>query len=126
MKQASILSYWPTERGIDTKDYISSIAVASDKQFDESRERLRKREAKRKAQEKFKRPAFMRQGFPSEERRKDEQLGTQPGPAQILSSQVVPPSSQIQGQPVTMSQPVAGAFGDRKKVKKGKKKSGFR
>jgi RNA polymerase I-specific transcription initiation factor RRN6 len=126
VKQASILSFWPTERGVDTKDYVSSIVLANDKQFDEARERLRKREAKRKAQEKFKRPAFMRQGLPSEERRKGGELGTQPGPAQVLSSQLVPPSSQIQGPQVTMSQPVAGVFGDRKKVKKGKKKSGFR
>ena len=46
-----------------------------------------------------------------------------------MSSQMqVPNSSQTQGfgtPTVTMSQPVAGAFGERKKAKKGKRKSGF-
>lgn len=120
IKQASILAYWPTERGVDTKEYISSVAAASDRQFDDARARLRKMEAKRKAQsEKYRRPAFMRQGF-------QESSAGEQAPAHALSSQLAPPSSQTQGVPVTMSQPVSGAFGDRKKVKKGKRKSGFR
>ncbi|KAF7544354.1 hypothetical protein G7Z17_g10008 [Cylindrodendrum hubeiense] len=133
---SSVLSYWPTERGISTDDYVSSVAVASDKKFDVARQRLHKIETRRKAHaEKYKLPAFMRQGASQRGRRKDDatELPSQPAPApamQIMSSQQrVPESSQsmgLAGPSVTMSQPVAGLFGDRKKVKKAKRKSGFR
>ncbi|KAM5343058.1 hypothetical protein ACJ41O_014024 [Fusarium nematophilum] len=142
-KQSSVLSYWPTERGVGTENYISSVAEASDRKFDDARQRLQKIENKRKAQaEKYKLPPFMRQG--GESRRatqgssqvrpqRDEamELPDLPPPsAQVLSSQPrFPESSQSQGVlgPLfPMSQPVAGAFGDRKKAKKGKRKSGFR
>ncbi|KAK7423920.1 hypothetical protein QQX98_000792 [Neonectria punicea] len=149
-KPSSVLSYWPTERGVSTEDYVSSVAVASDKQFDAARQRLQKIESRRKAQaEKYKVPAFMRQGVSQVSRRKAEApelpalpkqprqvpaLPKQPRqvPAihQALSSQQrVPESSQsmsFPGPSVTMSQPVPGMFGDRKKAKKAKRKSGFR
>ncbi|PNY27960.1 Uncharacterized protein TCAP_02105 [Tolypocladium capitatum] len=133
IKQSKILSYWPTERGVDTKDYVSSVAVATDEKFNDARQRLRKIEAKRKAQaERYKRPTFMRQGFPMSDGPIHEatSLPMRPPPVQAMSSQqAVPDSSQMQGPfgpSVTMSQPVPGIFGDRKKVKKGKRKSGFR
>lgn len=132
-KQSKIISYWPTERGVDTKDYISSVAIATDEKFNDARQRLRKIEAKRKAQaERYKRPAFMRQGFPTSDGPSQEgtSLPMRPPPVQAMSSQqAMPDSSQTQGPfgpSVTMSQPVPGMFGDRKKVKKGKRKSGFR
>lgn len=131
-KQSSVLSHWPTELGVSTQDYVSSVAVATDRKFDVARDRLKKIEARRKAQaEKYKLPAFMRQGVSQGEssRANAEELPTQPVPMQIMSSQAVIHSSQSQGfggPSVAMSQPVPGAFGDRKKVKKGKRKSGFR
>ncbi|POR38068.1 Uncharacterized protein TPAR_01715 [Tolypocladium paradoxum] len=132
-RQSKILSYWPTKRGIDTKDYVSSVAVATDDKFNDARQRLRKIEAKRKAQaERYKRPAFMRQGFPVSDGPSQEgtSLPMRPPPVQAMSSQqAVADSSQTQGPlgpSVTMSQPVPGVFGDRKKVKKEKRKSGFR
>jgi RNA polymerase I-specific transcription initiation factor RRN6 len=148
-KPSNVLSYWPSERGLDTSDYISSVAVASDRQFDEARQRLQRIEARRKAHaEKYRRPAFMRQGFPSDpaaDPGQDPRSGSgsgssqqlpvlqpqvqvrtaMPAPTQIMSSQQPPTSSQT-GPPIAMSQPAPGAFGDRKKAKKAKKKSGFR
>lgn len=130
-KQAGVLSHWPTERGIGTSGYISSVAIASDKKFDDARQRLQRIETRRKALvDKYKRPAFMRQGFSKSQKEDENRLAPirQPAPTQIMSSQQVPNSSQSQGPlGMTMSQPVAGAFGgDRKKPKKPKKKSGFR
>ncbi|KAH7133312.1 RNA polymerase I-specific transcription initiation factor RRN6-like protein [Dactylonectria estremocensis] len=133
-KPSSVLSYWPTERGISTEDYVSSVAVASDKKFDAARQRLQKIEMRRKAQtEKYKLPSFMKQGSSQRGRRKDDavDLPSQAAPApamQAMSSQQrVPESSQSMGGPsYIMSQPVPGLFGDRKKVKKPKKRSGFR
>ncbi|KND94169.1 hypothetical protein TOPH_00866 [Tolypocladium ophioglossoides CBS 100239] len=132
-KQSKIISYWPTERGVDTRDYVSSVAVATDEKFNDARQRLRKIEAKRKAQaERYRRPAFMRQGFPMSDVPSQEgiSLPMRPPPMQAMSSQqAAPDSSQTQGPfgpSVTMSQPVPGMFGDRKKTKKGKRKSGFR
>ncbi|KJZ77094.1 hypothetical protein HIM_03415 [Hirsutella minnesotensis 3608] len=134
LAQPNVLLYWPTRPGEDTRDYISSVAIASEERFSGAKERLRKKEAKRKAYaEHFKRPAFMRQGFPTSDglgsSQREAVLPIRPPAAatQILSSQqVVPESSQSQAPWVTMSQPVSGAFGDRKKGKKGKRKSGFR
>ncbi|KAJ4186151.1 hypothetical protein NW767_004812 [Fusarium falciforme] len=142
-KQSSVLSYWPTERGVGTEDYVSSVAVASDKKFDDARQRLQRIETKRKAHaEKYKLPAFMRQGGSSQRATQGSSQVRPPAdegtslpalpaqPVQIMSSQQrVPESSQSQGllgPAFTMSQPVSGVFGDRKKVKKGKRKSGFR
>lgn len=131
-KQSTVLSHWPTELGVSTQDYVSSVAVATDRKFDEARDRLKRIEARRKAQsEKYKLPAFMRQGVSQGDTRKAhaEELPTQPVPMHVMSSQAVVHSSQSQGfggPSVAMSQPVAGVFGDRKKVKKGKRKSGFR
>lgn len=142
-KSSTVLSYWPAHRGSGTEDYVSSVAIASESQFDEAKRRLKKIEDRRKAQaEKYKLPAFMRQGAPQSQssRRRTEaansDLPSQPVPVrppavQTMSSQQRgPDSSQSQGLsqflPVAMSQPMPGAFGDRKKVKKPKRKSGFR
>jgi RNA polymerase I-specific transcription initiation factor RRN6 len=132
-KQSSVLDYWPAERGLDTSDYVSSVAVASDKQFEEARQRLRRKTAKRQAQGERARLISKAGRVPRGSELRMESDGfasTPPGPAQIMSSQQqVPASSQSQGflgPQVTMSQPVSGVFGDRKKVKKGKKRSGFR
>ncbi|KAG5923841.1 hypothetical protein E4U42_004811 [Claviceps africana] len=130
-----VLSYWPTKRGVDIGGYVSSIAVAEEARFSHIKARRRRVESKMKAQaEKYKIPPFRRQGFPvSDNLREDDvvaDFARRPPPAQIMSSQVaVPDSSQsfgVAGPSVTMSQPVSGAFGDRKKVKKSKRKSGFR
>jgi RNA polymerase I-specific transcription initiation factor RRN6 len=133
LKEAAVLSYWPKERGIDTQNYVSSVAIASEEKFDGARQRVRQREMKRKAlAEKYKLPEFLKQGESSASKsRQRESLSTIPirtaAPMQIMSSQQGPASSQSQGfADVTMSQPVSGAFGDRKKSKKPKKKSGFR
>lgn len=156
-KPASVLAYWPSERGVDPKDYTSSVAIASDKKFDYARQRLQKIEGKRKAMaEKYKRPAFKRKGVPDSEPdlpappssttsggipriKAETQVMSSQGPLpNIMTSQGPGPnimssqgsgiaSSQAQRRGVTMSQVVPGVFGgDRKKVKKTKKKSGFR
>lgn len=135
-KSSSVLSYWPKERGVGTQDYVSSVAIASDRQFDEARQRLQRIEHRRRTQaEKYKLPAFKRPtpatAFrPSLQPERLPVIEQQPVPAQAMSSQQqVPDSSQSQGPfgpSVTMSQPVAGMFGDRKKTKKAKRKSGFR
>lgn len=129
-KSHNLLSYWPAERGQDTDDYVSTVAVASDDKFRDARERLQRKEAKRRSHvEEFRRQSIMRQSMGRS--RDDEPRGPSPGPArvQIMSSQAGPSSSQTQGPsvpPVTMSQPVSGAFGARKKKTKPKRKSGFR
>ncbi|KAF9771945.1 hypothetical protein IL306_010414 [Fusarium sp. DS 682] len=154
-KRSNVLSYWPSERGISTDDYISSVAIASDRKFDEARLRLQRIENRRKAQnDKYKLPPFMREGrepkakktsvrttagmnpMSSPMRPQREEPNTlppmpaAPTPAQIMSSQQgIPSSSQSQGlfgPSFAMSQPVSGIFGDRKKAKKNKRKSGFR
>ncbi|KAG5977266.1 hypothetical protein E4U55_006936 [Claviceps digitariae] len=135
LKRPKVLSYWPTKRGVDTGGYVSSVAVAEEAKFSHIKERRRRVETKRKAQsEKYKIPPFRRQGFPASDSLREDELFTdftqrQP-PMQAMSSQLaVPEPSQslgIAGPSVTMSQPVSGAFGDRKKVKKSKRKSGFR
>lgn len=121
-KRSSILSYWPKERGVDPNDYVSSLARANEELFRDAKERLKRKEAKRKAHtEKFKRPAFMRQGLPEI----NPMAPMRPQPMQIMSSQAAPAATQTQ-MPMTMSQPVRGTFGDRQKKKKKKKTMGFR
>ena len=133
-KPSSVLSFWPTERGVSTQHYVSSVAISTEQKFDEARERLQKREARRKAQaEKFNlRMGLAKQLASSGSQRHD--AGTMQsfaGPsrateaAQTMSSQQMPSSSQS-AVPITMSQPVLGVYGDRRKAKKAKKKSGFR
>jgi RNA polymerase I-specific transcription initiation factor RRN6 len=122
-KRSKVLSYWPKERGVDPNDYVSSLARANEELFRDAKERLQRKEAKRKAQsEKFRRPAFMRQGLPDI----NPMSPMRPPPVQVMSSQAAPDATQTQVPTVTMSQPVSGMFGDRKKAKKGKRKSGFR
>ncbi|KAI5458102.1 RNA polymerase I-specific transcription-initiation factor-domain-containing protein [Mariannaea sp. PMI_226] len=140
-KPSSVLSYWPKERGVSTHDYVSSVAIASERQFDEARKRLKKAVDRRKSHaEKYKLPPLMRPGASQMGRRRSEVM--EPGsssqapvrapavPMQIMSSQQqrIPGSSQSQGlgPSVAMSQPMPGVFGDRKKAKKPKRKSGFR
>ncbi|KOS22428.1 hypothetical protein ESCO_001783 [Escovopsis weberi] len=136
-KQSKVISYWPAERGADPAEYISTIVRANEELLRGAKERLKRIEAKRKARaEKYKRPAFMRQGLPDldagraqRDRSFAEQSPFRPSPIKVMSSQRFMDSSQIQGvagPSFAMSQPVAGAFGDRKKVKKAKRKSGFR
>ncbi|XWX00810.1 hypothetical protein V2A60_008831 [Cordyceps javanica] len=129
-KSHSLLSYWPAERGHNPEHYVSTVAVASDDRFRDARERLQRKEARRKSHvDKFRRQSMMRQGTGRDP--EDEVMGSSPGPTrvQVLSSQAGPSSSQTQAQslpPLTMSQPVSGAFGARKKKSKPKRKSGFR
>lgn len=158
VKQSSVLSRWPTERGVSTDDYISSVAIASDRKFEDARLRLQRIESKRKAHaEKYRLPPSMRQNGESTPKARKSQIRTgglgapprssqmrplredptdlppmpaAPTPAQFMSSQQgMPSSSQSQGifgPSIAMSQPVSGIFGDRKKAKKPKRKSGFR
>ncbi|KAH6608130.1 hypothetical protein Trco_004443 [Trichoderma cornu-damae] len=122
-RRSKVLAYWPRERGVDVNDYVSSVARANEELFRDAKERLRRIEAKRKARsEKFRRPAFMRQGLADI----NPMSPMRPHPMQIMSSQAAPDATQTQAPAVTMSQPVSGLFGDRKKAKKGKRKSGFR
>lgn len=153
VKPSNVLSYWPTERGVSTDDYISSVAVATDRKFDDARSRLQRIESKRKAQnDKYKLPPFMRDGrdpkairtsarttagnpmsSPMRPRREEAMalppISVAPTPQTMSSQQGIPSSSQSQGlfgPSFAMSQPVSGIFGDRKKAKKNKRKSGFR
>ncbi|KAK8146118.1 hypothetical protein G3M48_003577 [Beauveria asiatica] len=129
-KSHNLLSYWPTERGHDPKYYVSTVAIATDDKFRDARERLQRKEAKRRSHvEKFRRQSMMRQSMGHD--REDEGMGSSPGPMRMqhMSSQAGPSSSQTQAPsmpPLTMSQPVSGAFGARKKKSKLKRKSGFR
>jgi RNA polymerase I-specific transcription initiation factor RRN6 len=127
-KSIDLLSYWPSKRGIDTQGYISSVSLATDDKFREARERLQRKEARLKSHvDKFRRMSAKRQSVgPNEDA---VAVSPRPPPMQIMSSQQMPSSSQTQGAsvpPLTMSQPTSGAFGDRKKTKKPKRKSGFR
>ena len=87
-KPAAVLDFWPSQRGVDTEGYVSSVAIASDRKFDHAREKLRQaelsRQKKRAAAEKLKRPAFKRKGFPD-----SEPDGLPSSPA-IRSSQALP------------------------------------
>ncbi|KAF4123741.1 hypothetical protein GMORB2_6442 [Geosmithia morbida] len=140
-KKPAVLSYWPTERGVDPATYVSSVAIASDKKLDGARQRLQRIEAKRRAtSDRYRRrvppppltssSSLARSGLPSPlpEKRDDDRSGV--ATQQVLSSQLqMPPSSsQVPGPPViSMSQPVSGPFGGRKKKKaKKEKRSGFR
>lgn len=133
-KPAQLLSLWPTERGVSIEDYVSSVAIATERKFDPAKQRLQKIEAKRRAMtDKYRLPPSMRRGLSSQaepHQTQQEALNipmrpAQPSMAGFMTSQQVPSSSQSQA-PVTMSQPMSGAFGERKKTKKTKKKSGFR
>ncbi|OAQ97429.1 hypothetical protein LLEC1_05908 [Akanthomyces lecanii] len=129
-KSHNLLSYWPAERGHDPESYVSTVAVASDDKFREAREKLQRKEARRRSHvDKFRRQSMMRpsMGYGHEH----EVMGSSPGPTrvQVMSSQAGPSSSQTQAPsmlPLTMSQPVSGPFGARKKKPRPKRKSGFR
>ena len=119
LKAPQVLSLWPTEHGVDPRDYVSSVAVATDEKFTHAKQRLQRIEAKRKAQkEKYRRPAFMRQAFPASDGLSENAFAPEirpprPPPVHAMSSQQRGPDSSqshgFVGPPVTMSQPVAGA-----------------
>lgn len=147
-KPAAVLDLWPSERGVTPVEYVSSVAVATDKRFDYARQKYEKLENKKKKMREKLKPAFKRKGFPGSEQdslpirppilssqappiiKSETQPKSSQGPMpNIMSSQgQMLESSQIQPRGgVTMSQVVPGVFGgDRKKAKKTKKKSGFR
>lgn len=128
-KSAALLELWPEEPGTGLEEYVSSVTMATDDKFRDARERQLKRDARRKSHaEKYNRLATIRQSLPHTN--PDIQVSpVRPLPAQVMSSQQkAPDSSQpnaMCGPAFTMSQPLAGPFGDRKK-KKPKRKSGFR
>lgn len=146
-KQADVLSFWPARRGTDTADYVSSVTLATEDKVKGAREAKQKKEARRRSQiDKFRRQSMMRQPMSADESAfgtpvrpagtpvrpsgtpMRPSIGTPARPSHPMSSQQVPNSSQSQGPgfpAVTMSQPVSGLFGERKKAKKGKRKSGF-
>lgn len=133
LKPPKVLSYWPSERGVDTDGYISSVALAEEAKFSHIKERRRRVESRKRAQsEKYKLPPMRRSA--GETKREEDNfvdLTQRRAPAtQIMSSQQAGPGSSqsfmVAGPSVAMSQPVSGVFGDRKVVKKGKRKSGFR
>lgn len=134
LKEDRIIKRWPVERGVGTQEYRSSVAIATEKQFDELRQRKQRGETRKKAlAERYKRLSGIGSSAAGGRAAPSDAVGiysTPAGPAQIMSSQAGGPvSSQSQGpffSQVAMSQPVAGAFGDRKKAKKSKKRSGFR
>ncbi|GAB0137248.1 hypothetical protein EsDP_00005522 [Epichloe bromicola] len=137
LRPPKTLSYWPTERGVDTGGYVSSVAVAEEARVSHIKERLIRVETRRRARaERYKLPPFTRQGFPASDNVGEDdsvpEMRRQP-PMQIMSSQQRGlDSSQslgVSGPSVTMSQPVSGVFGGvfgGRKSKKGKRKSGFR
>lgn len=131
---SDVLLHWPSNRGIGTSGYISSVAKESDMKFEKARQRMRKLETRRKVQaEKQNRYTPTRPSFVDNV---DDGLDmgggrlSQPLLAHIKSSQPVLASSQTDGgggPQIIMSQPVAGSFGQRQKLsKKPKKRSGFR
>lgn len=128
-KSAALLKLWPEEPGSGLEEYVSSVTMATDDKFRDARERQLKRDARRKSHaEKYNKLSTIRQSLPRTN--PDIQVTpVRPMPAQIMSSQQkAPDSSQpnvTSGPAFTMSQPLAGLFGDRKK-KKPKRKSGFR
>lgn len=101
-KPAAVLDFWPTQRGVDTEGYISSVAIASDRKFDHAREKLRQaelsRQKKRAVAEKLKRPAFKRKGFP------DSEPDGLPSSPVIRSSQTLPVIKSSQAPPVRTSE----------------------
>lgn len=135
-KPAQLLSLWPAERGVTTEGYISTVAIATERKFNSAKERLQKIEARRRAMtDKYRLPSSMRRGLSSQAEQQQTQtqqdsvkIPMRPAPSAmggIMTSQQAPSSSQSQGL-LTMSQPISGQFGERRKTKKAKKKSGFR
>ncbi|TDZ25335.1 hypothetical protein Cob_v001862 [Colletotrichum orbiculare MAFF 240422] len=137
-RQHSVLSYWPTKRGVTTENYVSSVLASSNKHMDaihERRRRVEERRRKRKSQL-YGSGAASSQPSGTQDEMDDSVVealpATQPlprlAPPIIGSSQASPKrgfsqimSSQV---PQTMSQPMAGRHGMRS-PKKGKRKSGF-
>lgn len=139
-RQHSVLSYWPSQRGVSTNGYVSSVLASSTRHMDvinERRQRAESRRRKRKSQ--IFGASSQTQGTATQDEMEDSgpagmEPATQPlpklAPPVIGSSQLPPvPSSQAifssQVMPHVMSQPLSGRHGMRSPKKKGKRKSGF-
>lgn len=131
-KKTSIIHLWPEEPGTSLGEYVSSVTMATDDKFRGARERLLKREARRKSHvEKYGRLSVAKQSLPRLEN-EIQVTPMRPPPLQTMSSQPQAPNSSqtnilpSSSFPVPMSsQALPGAFSERKK-KKAKRKSGFR
>ncbi|KAJ3954049.1 hypothetical protein N0V92_009458 [Colletotrichum tropicale] len=145
-RQHTVLSYWPTRRGVPTENYVSSVLASSTKHMDaikERKERIESKRRRRKSQLASSQPAAAATQSEMEDSGPagsasvplpSEAPATQPlpkfaAPPIIGSSQVSPMrssqavmSSQI---PQVMSQPISGRHAMRSPKKKGKRKSGF-
>ncbi|KAK2016546.1 hypothetical protein LZ32DRAFT_615179 [Colletotrichum eremochloae] len=139
-RQHSVLSYWPTTRGISTDGYVSSVLASSTKHMDainERRQRAESRRRKRRSQLLGPLAAgASSQPYGTQDEWEDSGPATGPEnaplpPPVIGSSQappVVVPSSQAvfsSQMPQVMSQPVIGRHAMRSPGKKKKRKSGF-
>ncbi|KAF4910464.1 hypothetical protein CGCF415_v005228 [Colletotrichum fructicola] len=145
-RQHTVLSYWPTRRGVPTENYVSSVLASSTKHMDAIKERKERIESKRRRR-KSQLASSQTAAAATQSEMEDsgpagsasvllpsEAPATQPlpkfaAPPIIGSSQVSPMrssqavmSSQI---PQVMSQPISGRHAMRSPKKKGKRKSGF-
>ncbi|CAG2005696.1 unnamed protein product [Fusarium graminearum] len=110
-KQSSVLSRWPTERGVTTDDYISSVAIASDRKFEDARLRLQRLENKRKAHaEKYRLPPAMRPGGESTPKAKKAQIRTGTLGAPPRSSQMRPQREDLAELPPMPAAPTPAQF----------------
>ncbi|KAK1979983.1 RNA polymerase I-specific transcription initiation factor RRN6-like protein [Colletotrichum cereale] len=148
--QHSVLSYWPTNRGVGTDGYISSVLASSTKHMDAINERRQRAESRRrKRRSQLLGPSASAgassQPYGTQDEWEDSGPATGPesapaaatqplpkmAPPVIGSSQVPPvvvPSSQAffsSQMPQVMSQPVMGRHAMRSPGKKKKRKSGF-
>ncbi|PHH64024.1 hypothetical protein CDD81_5129 [Ophiocordyceps australis] len=116
-KPSKCLSLWPTKGETEKPDdYKSSIALKEDEVEQVWREKRRQHEARRaKRQRLHGRPEMMTA-------KGEEQVSSCVRIAASQMGEVQVPSSQVEGPVVTMSQPVSGVFGKRKR---GKKRPGF-
>ncbi|OHW98411.1 DUF1000 domain-containing protein [Colletotrichum incanum] len=147
-RQHSVLSYWPTTRGVGTDGYVSSVLASSTKHMDAINERRQRAESRRrKRRSQLLGPsaaAASSQPYGTQDEWEDSGPATGPesipppatqplpklAPPVIGSSQAPPvvPSSQVifsSQVPQVMSQPVTGRHAMRSPGKKKKRKSGF-
>ncbi|GJC82226.1 hypothetical protein ColLi_05064 [Colletotrichum liriopes] len=148
-RQHSVLSYWPTTRGVGTDGYVSSVLASSTKHMDiinERRQRAESRRRKRRSQllGPSATAAASSQPYGTQDEWEDSGPATGPeslpppatqplprmAPPVVESSQAPPvvPSSQVifsSQVPQVMSQPVTGRHAMRSPGKKKKRKSGF-
>ncbi|KZL78191.1 DUF1000 domain containing protein [Colletotrichum tofieldiae] len=145
-RQHSVLSYWPTTRGVGTDGYVSSVLASSTKHMDAINERRQRAESRRrKRRSQLLGPsAASSQPYGTQDEWEDSEPATGPeslpppatqplprmAPPVVESSQapLVVPSSQVifsSQVPQVMSQPVTGRHAMRSPGKKKKRKSGF-